>query len=241
MALTPIESLIGLFSLIFSIIATIIGLLIASKYRKYKQNTLLYVGLALPGLAFPWYPSSISFLTTLMIDQSLSREWYFLIGNAFLPIALFFWMLALTELILKKKQKIILIIYTVIGIIFEIYFFYSLFTTPDVIGELKGPVDVEYYGITRFYLIFVVLTIIVTGLLFVIECIKSGNPEIKLKGIFLQIAVILYTIGAIADGFMTLNFVTLPIIRIILISSIIMFYNGWILPETVKKLFLKQK
>ncbi|MFW9898682.1 MAG: hypothetical protein ACFFDO_05420 [Candidatus Thorarchaeota archaeon] len=241
MALTPIESLIGLFSLIFSIIATIIGLLIASKYRKYKQNTLLYVGLSLPGLAFPWYPSSISFLTTLMIDQSLSPEWYFLIGNAFLPIALFFWILALTELILKKKQKIILIIYSVIGIIFEIYFFYSLFTAPNVIGELKGPVDVEYYGITRLYLIFVVLTIIVTGLLFVIECLKSGNPEIKLKGIFLQIAVILYTIGAVADGFMTLTFVTLPIIRIILISSIIMFYNGWILPESVKKLFLKQK
>ena len=241
MALSDTEILNGIFSLIFCIMATLTGLLIASKYRKYKRNTLLYVGLSLLGLAFPWFPSSISFLVALVNDVGLPPRIYFLIGNAFLPISLFLWMLALTELIFKKKQKIILIIYAVTGIIFEIYFLYSLFTNYSVIGELKGPVDVQYYGITRLYLIFTLLTILITSSLFCIECFKSDNAEIKLKGKFLQVGIILYTIGAIGDGFITLDFVTLPIIRIILITSTIMFYNGWILPKAVKKLFLKEE
>ena len=100
-----IEILIGSFSLIFCVIATFIGLLIASKYRKYKQNTLLYVGLSLPGLAFPWYPSAISFLVALGTGDGLTPQVYFLIGNAFVPISLFLWMLALTELIFQKKHS----------------------------------------------------------------------------------------------------------------------------------------
>ncbi|TFF98047.1 MAG: hypothetical protein EU540_08285 [Promethearchaeota archaeon] len=236
-----IEILIGSFSLIFCIISTVIGLIVASKYRKYKQNTLLYVGLSLPGLAFPWYPSAISFLVALVNGVGLPPQVYFLIGNAFVPISLFLWMLALTELIFKKHQKEILIIYIIIGIIFEIYFLYTLFTDYNAIGELKGAVDVEYFGITRIYLIFTLLSIFISSVLFNIQCFKSDSAEVRLKGIFLMIGLILYTIGAIADGFIPLDFVTLPIIRILLIISMIMYYHAWILPTYMKKLLLKEQ
>ncbi|MFW9942804.1 MAG: hypothetical protein ACFFFT_17345 [Candidatus Thorarchaeota archaeon] len=236
-----IEILIGSFSLIFCIISTVIGLIVASKYRKYKQNTLLYVGLSLPGLALPWYPSAISFLVALGTGDGLTAPVYFLIGNAFVPISLFLWMLALTELIFKKHQKTILIIYIVIGIIFEIYFLYTLFTDYNEIGELKGAVECTYHGITEGYLIFTLLTIIITSIWFNIKCFKSDDAEVRLKGIFLMIGLILYAIGAIADGFIPLDLVTLPIIRIILIISMIMYYHAWILPTYAKKLILKKE
>ncbi len=240
-----IEILIGIFSLIFCFIATLIGLLIASKYRKYKQNTLLYVGISMPGLSLPWYPSCISFLMALITGEGLPPQIYFLIGNAFIPVTLLLWILAFTEIILKKNKKIkkiiILIVYTVIGIIFEIFLFYTVFTDYNSIGELKGSVDVEYYGITRYYLMFTLLTLFISSLFGIIESIKSDNADIKLKGKFLLAGIILYTIGAIFDGFIPQTFVTLPIVRIILITSILMYYNGWILPKAVRNLFLKEK
>ena len=124
----------------------------------------------MPGLAFPWYPSAISFLVALVNGVGLTPQAYFFIGNAFVPISLFLWVLALTELIFKKHQKEILIIYIVIGIIFEIYFLYTLFTDYTEIGELKGAVESTYHGITRVYLIFTLLTILITSLWFNIKC-----------------------------------------------------------------------
>ena len=44
MALEQIEILNGIFSLIFVVISTYIGIRIASKYLKYKQNELILVG-----------------------------------------------------------------------------------------------------------------------------------------------------------------------------------------------------
>ena len=76
------------------------------------------------------------------------------------------------------------------------------------------------------------------GILIAINSIKSDTPEIKLRGKFLMAAFISWTFGAIADATLPLNFVTLPIIRIILITSAIEFYIGFVLPDWVKKRLL---
>ena len=70
---------------------------------------------------------------------------------------------------------------------------------------------------------------------------KSDDPEITLKGKFFIVAFVSWAIGAVMDAALPLNIVTLTIARIILISSAIEFYIGFILPKIVKKLFLKKK
>ncbi|MHA1489264.1 MAG: hypothetical protein ACTSRI_06380 [Promethearchaeota archaeon] len=84
------------------------------------------------------------------------------------------------------------------------------------------------------------LIILITGLLFGRETFKSDDPEIKLKGKMLILAFPSFAIGAILDATIPFTAITLIIVRLILISSSIEFYGGFILPKWMKKLLLKQ-
>ena len=80
---------------------------------------------------------------------------------------------------------------------------------------------------------------LIPGILIARESLKSDDKEIKLKGRFLLAAFISWTIGAIMDAALQPNIITLTIARLILISSALEFYTGFLLPEKVKKIFLK--
>ncbi len=238
--LEPLEILNGIFSLIFVIITNVVGMIIASKYFKLKQREFLLVGISWMGICSPWWPSSISFLLVLISGRGLSTQMYFLIGNSLIPIFILIWLTAFNKLRYNGKQKKIIIIYALYGIIFEIIFFNLLFNDYNSIGELKGYTDVEYKYFVMGYLLSIVLTIFVTGIIFVKASLKSEDPEIKLKGKLLLIGLLSWVIGALMDAAIPLNLITLPIIRILLISSSIMFLGGWILPTWMKNLFLKE-
>ena len=238
MVVATIDILNGVFSIIFVVISTIAGLIIASKYFKSKIKTLLYIGVAWVLIACPWWPSSASVLLALATGQGLSLENYLLLGNLFVPVFLFFLVAAFTEIYYNEKQKLVLGIFGVIGIIVEIYFLYFLIVDSSVHGELQGVVDIEFRGFLRIYLIFSILVVCVLGVLIAINSIKSDTPEIKLRGKFLMAAFISWTFGAIADAIIPLTVITLPIIRIILITSAIEFYIGFVLPDWIKKRLL---
>ena len=87
--------------------------------------------------------------------------------------------------------------------------------------------------------LFIILSTLVLGILIALNSIKAEEPEIKLRGKFLLIAFISWTVGAIFDASVPLTFVTLPIVRILLISSAIEFYIGFVLPDWIKTRFLK--
>ncbi len=238
MVVATIDILNGVFSIIFVVISTIAGLIIASKYFKSKIKTLLYIGIAWILIVCPWWPSSASVLSALATGQGLTLETYLLLGNLFVPVFIFFLVAAFTEIYYNDKQKLALGIFGIIGAIVEIYFLYFLIVDPSVHGELQGVVDIEFRGFLRIYLIFSILVVCVLGILIAINSIKSDTPEIKLRGKFLMAAFISWTFGAIADATIPLTVITLPIIRIILITSAIEFYIGFVLPDWVKKRFL---
>jgi len=234
MVVATIDILNGVFSIIFVVISTIAGLIIASKYFKSKIKTLLYIGIAWILIVCPWWPSSASVLSALATGKGLTLENYLLLGNLFVPVFIFFLMAAFTEIYYNDKQKLVLGIFGIIGVIVEIYFLYFLIIDPSVHGELQGVVDIEFRGFLRIYLIFSILVVCVLGILIAINSIKSDTPEIKLRGKFLMAAFISWTFGAIADATIPLTVITLPIIRIILITSAIEFYIGFILPNWVR-------
>ena len=90
MAITDVEFVNGLFSLVYVIIAAIVGLVIASRYFKYKQRVLLLMGLNFIFIGCPWWPSSLSFLLALITGKGLTFETYVIIGNATVPIFVMF-------------------------------------------------------------------------------------------------------------------------------------------------------
>jgi len=243
--LTDFEILNGIFSIIFVTISIFVGLKIISKYFEYKHIEFLLVGITWVGIVSPWYPSCISFIIALFNDGvglQNTPEIYFIIGNVLIPFFLISWLIAFTNLLYKNQQKIIVTIALIYCVMFEIGFFYLLITgQSESIGVMQGAVDVKYERMVRVFLLSIVAIILITGSLFARVSLKSNNPEVRLKGWFLLTAFILFSIGAVFDAAFDLNYITLPIVRIILILSALCFYCGFILPAPVRKFFMKEE
>ncbi len=102
------------------------------------------------------------------------------------------------------------------------------------IGVFVSPVNFIFKPIMIFYLLVNLLIFIIAGLLFAFESLKSEKAETKLKGKFLVIAFVLYLLGATIEAIETF-----PPSRLILVVSGIFFYIGFLLPDWIKKRFLK--
>ena len=178
----------------------------------------------------------------VITGKGLSLVPYVFLSFSWAAITLMFWMWEITELMFKKKQKIILGIYAVIAIVFEIYYFYILMTSPETHGYLSiPPIDGKYEGILQLYLIFVLASISISLFWFIGKSLKSESAEIRLRAKFLLIGMISFVFGAFLDGFVALTTAPIFIVRIILVASAIEFYLGWNLPEFIKKRFLKNQ
>ena len=241
MSLSPIDTLTGIFSLIFVAISLFVGFVILSRYFKYKERIYLMVGATWILISEPWWPSSVSFLVALSNGVGIPPQAYFLIGNILVPLAIVFWLLAFTEFLYSEKRKLILSIFAIIGVVFEILFFSFLFLNPDLIGDLSGPVNVNYKSFIMVFLIIFLLIVVITGFLFANLSLKSKDPEVKLKGKLLIIAYISFSVGALLDSSVPFNEATIIIIRLILILSAICWYGGFILPKWMKKFLLKNR
>lgn len=236
----PLDYLNGILLLIQVSTNLIILIIMGTNYRKTKQRIFILIPLSFIGLTIAWVPHLITFLLYLSGGKPLTLQQHFFIALTFIPITLLLWIFAITEFILKNYRKLIIIIYTVTGILFEIFFLYYLFLPElDVIGERGvGLLDIEYVGFVRIYLIFVIISISLTNLLFISQSFKSEDRELKLKGMFLLISLILYIIGSVVDSSLTITSpLLLIIIRLCLVVAGITFYIGWFLPKPIKKIF----
>ncbi|MFX0011795.1 MAG: hypothetical protein ACFE9R_15885 [Candidatus Hermodarchaeota archaeon] len=242
MALSGIEILNGSLSLIFVIITIFIAVLFLVKYLQYKSKLILLFGIILLLLISSWYASSSSFVIALFngAGYMTSPQIYFIIGFIPLPIVAFIWSIAFTDLVYQTKKKIFRMIFGIVGIIMELIFFILLFIDPKLIGEVISPIDADYNLFITIYQFFLVLYMLITGILFGKESLKVDDAEIRLKGTLLIFAFISFVLGAILEILSGLSIVILIIARLILISSSFEFYGGFLLPEWIKKLFLRK-
>ncbi|MHA1885721.1 MAG: hypothetical protein ACXAAI_03625 [Promethearchaeota archaeon] len=241
MALSPLDTLNGVFSIIFVAVSLLVGIIILTRFFKYKEKIYLLVGITWVLIASPWWPSSLSFLVALSNGIGITPEAYFLIGNLFAPFTIIVWLLAFTEFLYTNKRKLILLVFSIFGLIFEILFLTFLFLDTNFIGVLNPPVDVNYKSFIMIFLIAFLLIIVVTGFLFANLSLKSDNPEVKLKGKLLIIAYITFSIGALLDSSIPLNEALIIITRLILILSAFCWYGGFIMPRWMKKYLLRKK
>jgi len=225
----------AVFALIFVSISIIVGLLLILKYFKSKDKTLLYVGVTWIIIVEAWMPSAVNLIYMLITKISLSYEIRAIIGNVFIPFGLILWTLVFSELVFKNYRKLLLIIFSILCIVFEVILFYAILTDISLIIVIPShDLNMNYKPIWMiFQIIFSVITL-VTGLSFSWKSIKHDNPEIKLRGKILFVAFVSFLIGAI------LGIVDFPVPgNIVMITSSIEFYIGYILPDWVKKRFLK--
>ena len=229
----------GLSSLIISIVSIVTGLKIASKYLQHKERVLIFAGITWLLMYEGWWGPSISFIVLISTGQSIAIELFYIISISLTPIAITLWMVAFTELKYKRFQKIIVGIFSIQALIFEILSFYYLIVDPSIIVERVGVIDAQYKSFLIIFFIEIAVVLSVTGILFARESLKINTPEIRIKGIFLLLGFISFIVGSIFDVFLELNILTLLLYRSILVFSSFSFYFGFFLPRSIKKFLLK--
>lgn len=239
MELSLLQFLQGIFSLIFVLVVVILGIKIIYKYFKYKRWHLICVGLTWILGVSGWYGDSIQFILIVFFNTELSDFLYLLITLPLMPISVFLWLIVVTNLLDINKRKLILGLYFILMVIFEIIYFMLLFTDTTYIGIFINPFTVEFSLFVQIFLLIFLVIWLGLGLLFARDVLKTKSKDLKLKGKLLTSAFILYALGACLDTFILISEITVVITRIILTLSAILFYLGYILPDWIKKLFLK--
>ena len=239
--LTDFELITGITTLIFLIISILVALLITSKYFTLKSKSFLFIGLAGIGQYFHYLPVVVNVMYALGTGGSLLPvEFNLLLG--FTPLALFttLWYFGITELVLQKHRKLILLLVIAWYAFYLIMLYTFVFTgNASYLAEVVNAVKMSFKP--PFILLNLVNLIIwiLPFFIFALRTLKSDIPEIKLKGKFLLVALILYPIGTLIDLLQEGIVILVIIARVIAIVSAFSFYLGLILPERVKKIFLE--
>jgi len=231
----------GLTALIFVTISIVVSTKLILKYFKNKKRGILFAGFTWLLLSELYWPVAISFVMILLINQPLSLELYFIIGALLIPFGILSWLIVFTDLVYKSKQKIILGVQIITGVIIEIFFIYFLFTNPGLIVERVGLIDGEYKSFMLYYFLFALAVFLITGLIFARKGLGSEDPSIRLKSKLLIGAFIIFTIGLALDGLTPLILITITIYRILVIFAAFLFYSGFFLPIWIEKLLLKRE
>ncbi|MFX1395311.1 MAG: hypothetical protein ACFFAH_17365, partial [Promethearchaeota archaeon] len=155
--LTDFDIFNGVITIIAISITITFGFFLISKYPKYKQRALFFMGATLIMLTSVWFTHSLAFILVLITGKGLSPLLFFLFSFTLTPLALILWLMVFTDLVYKKKQKVIISIYIIYGVIFEIIFMILLFKDTSLIGELEGPFEAH---VSPFILIHLLILLI---------------------------------------------------------------------------------
>ena len=238
--LSPFEIFYGSFTFASVVISTILGLFIALKYREHKKIELLLVGITWIFLASPYWSDALQFLLVTIADVELNTPLYLFLANAFIAPIHITWAYCFTNLLFKQYKKELLIFFIVESVMFEIAFLIVFFIDPNLIGAQQSAFVVEWAIWVQIYLLFSIALFLITGFLFARASIKSSEDEIKLKGKFLIIAFLTFTIGTIIDVIAAESPTEISILlaRIFVIVSSVCFYIGFTLPKFIKDIFI---
>jgi len=241
--LNQVQILEGIFSLIWIIIATIVGIRIIIKAFTKNRYELFSVGLFWIFICSPWYSSAITFLAYVFFNYTIDERTYLLIANVPIAPGLLCWIFSFVNILykqkLKKRRLIILVIYIPICIIYEIFLIYFLFTDVGVVGTVEGLFNSRYNLFALTFDIFTLISVLITGLIFSIRSMRINNSEIQWKGRFLLVAFLFFSIGAFLDAAIPNIGITIVIGRTLLIISAIAYYLGFFLPDRFTKWLIK--
>ena len=243
--LSDLAQISGITALIAVSISFLLGFIVLIKYFKTKQILIFNFFLCIIFTASPWYPSGLGYLYWIITGEFLTYQIYVLIGTVGIPIAILAWLNVYFSTINPKKKKLVLILYGIFSIFFEMYLFYFLLLAPGapvnslvgIIIDQANPMDIDYKGFVLIFLGLSILTACITGFHFAAKSMKKEEPpEIRWKGRFLLVAFLFFGISAIFDALIEMGPILLVIMRIILALAMFLFYLGFILPGWSRKL-----
>ena len=235
MSLYPHDIINGIFGVIALSVSVFIAIRIILRGFEFRNRDFILVGIAGLIVSEPWWGAIISFVLELSSGVALTIEMQNLINFPLIPLGLFAWLVAFTDLVYKKRQKIIIELFIIYSIIYEIVFFIVYINDPSLEGTFYG---IKSRVIPTMFLVSFLIIILISVASFVRESLQSVHPEIKMKGKLLIVAMIFYSIAALLETIVlvfSISTVFQMIGRTFLIVSAITFLWGFFLPEWIKK------
>ncbi len=232
----------GALSFITVVIFVTVGIKIAMNYAFQNQKSFLYAGLTLIFLISPYYPDAVNFILILFLGTQLNAMSYLLLAIGFVAIATITWPRVYGEMMEnKQRKKMFVISFLLLGLSFELFLVYAIIFDLSLLGVLVSPFIAEFGVIVDIFFGINLIGFLTSGLLFVRKTLKTENLEIKLKGKFMAIAVLLYTIVNVFEISILLDEASLILFRILLGISAISFYIAFNLPNWIQKILIKNK
>lgn len=240
-SLIDIEIFQGFFTLIRIAITITFGLIIMSKYYSNRRKEYFLIGLSSIIATSPWWGSSFSFLSIVFLDFEMGTFWFLFINNVFTPIAAVSWIYALSILICPTRKKMLVSLYSIICILFEILIITFLFIAPEMIGTKISALNSNIGVFSLLISIFFLLTIVITMSVFIWKSLQFEDQRIIWKARFLLLHIITFVVAAIMELLLPLTLLAITIVRLVQISGAIEGYLGWLLPEKISNWLIKEK
>lgn len=243
MSLTPLDFLNGILGVSVVSLSLVLGIIVLSKYFKNQDKTFILTGLTLIFMTSGWYGTSLSFIVALVFNNDgLPLIAIMLLNFIPLPISIISWTIFFTDiLLLKYRGKLIIGSTIAFTLFFYIVFFVMLSIDVNLVSEKISPVDTRgnSWFLNSFIIIYVGI-LVISGVKFSLETMKFEEPEMQAKGKFLLIAFPSFALAGVLDSSLPSNELTLILFRGILITSIFLFFLGFLLPKFIKNRIIKE-
>jgi len=214
-------------------VGIILGLISIFKARKLKAKLLTVLGLAIFFIGFLYLGPATDFLMVIITGSNVNSEiWglgiYGILSYLWIAPALVCAMYIGGELLIPKRKWILVIIYLVLGVVFEYFLWFQTDKTfnipPPPLGEIIDSSFVTLYPTFLLMALFIVSILIFHGMGFLIKAIKSTGV-LRKKFLLLGFGFIVFSIAGAGDALVDPG-IGLVIVRLAMITSIILMYLG---------------
>lgn len=210
--------------------SVIFGLLSFHSARKLEAKLLAVAGVMMIFIGLFWLGPFVDFLSIMLTGKNISPIYvYGWLSYVWVAPAIIVAMYLGSELLYPEKKKVIMAIYAIIGIIFEILIFF------DVPGSftftLNNPgqdtIDSSFNRTSPTYLIiifFLISVLIFMGIGFAVKA-KQATGEIRKKFTYLSLGFIVFVICGAIDSILPLG-VAIGFSRAIMMTFALWMYLG---------------
>jgi hypothetical protein len=232
-SLTELELITGIGFLALVLFGWAMAIVVFRKYTKFRQREVLYLGIFMLFMNRQYLASVSGYLYALFTPFYIDEIAYLFIGY-FFSISAILWLLIITELIWKNKQKLVLWLIIILSVIINTIFLYLVFNNPSLIGQYTEPYRFQmgpFLMLTRVLLSIVIFPF--TTFLLYWKTRNADDARTRLKGKLIFVGSVIYILSVVVHGIFENGFLTLAFSG----TGLILFYGGFVLPPWVMKLF----
>ncbi|MFX1325485.1 MAG: hypothetical protein ACFE8N_11040 [Promethearchaeota archaeon] len=212
------------------LLGTILGLTVIYQARKVKARLLLLMGINIFLTGFFWLANFIDLITVLITNNNIPNPngWFGIFYLMWSPLVFLFSLYIGAEILTPKKKKFFILIFLVLGIIYELYIFINPMDSFTFIYPLPGEglIDTEFTPFRLPFILnyfFLLSALIFCGFGYLIKAVRSEGI-IRKKFLQLSLGYILF-IGFPFFVFFVEGIYTY-FIRLGMVSGFFFFYFG---------------